>query len=163
MKPSVLRSLFLCSYMFVATLSVAFAQLPGSDLPRGNARMSGVIVDSLTKKPVEYATVALIDLQTTKPIDGAIADGKGEFSLTKLPEGEFRLRVSFIGYQNKIIRGIKINRRDDVNLGTIILSPDERTLKEVEVVGQKAMIEEKVDRIVYNADRDIMSKGGRCY
>ena len=160
MKPSVLRSAFFAAFLFLTTLSTALAQLPGSDLPSGNAKMSGVVVDSITRKPVEYATVALIDLQTTKPIDGAVADGKGTFSLNKLPEGEFRIQVSFIGYQSKIISGVKLDRRADVNLGTILLSPDERTLKEVEVVGQKAMIEEKVDRIVYNADRDIMAKGG---
>ena len=33
-------------------------------------------------------------------------------------------------------------------------------LNEVNVVGQAAMIEEKVDRLVYNADKDIAAKGG---
>ena len=159
MKPT-LRYLLAISLAVILFPSVTFAQLPGSDLPRGNAKLTGVIIDSVSKKPVEFATVALIDLQTVKPIDGSIADDKGAFTLTRLPEGDFRLRISFIGYRDKIVRGIKINRRDDINLGTILLASDTKTLQAVEVVGQKAMIEEKVDRIVYNADRDIMSKGG---
>jgi len=160
MKPTVLHYLLFTVLTITALLPDAMAQLPGSELPRGNAKLTGIIVDSVSKKPVEFATVALIDLKSTKPIDGAIADEKGVFTLTKLPEGDFRLRISFIGYRDKIVQGIKINRRDDVSLGNILLASDTKTLQEVEVVGQRAMIEEKVDRIIYNADKDIMSKGG---
>ena len=153
----ILRFLLLSSFFTGSLLSTVSAQ---SDLPRGSAKLTGIIVDSVSKKPVEFASVALIDLQTTRPIDGAVADEKGQFTISKMPEGSFRLRISFIGYRDKIVRGVKINRRDDVNLGTILLVSDTKTLQEVEVVGQKAMIEEKVDRIIYNADKDIMSKGG---
>lgn len=37
---------------------------------------------------------------------------------------------------------------------------DIRTLSEVVVTRQAALIEEKVDRLVFNADKDITAKGG---
>jgi outer membrane receptor protein involved in Fe transport len=139
------------------------AAIPGTssdDSPRGNAKLTGVVVDSTTNKPVEFASIALIDTKTKKPIDGTVADDKGKFTLNKLPEGEFQLLISFVGYRNKTVSSVKLNRKGDVDLGTVKLGADVRTLKEVEVVGQASLVEEKVDRLVYNADKDITAKGG---
>jgi len=129
-------------------------------LPRGNGKISGILIDSTTQKPVEFATIALLDAKTNKPLDGTTSDDKGKFSLNKLPAGKFRLEYSFIGYKNKRTSLITIDKGTDMNLGSVTMQADVRTLSEVNVVGQSAMIEEKVDRLVYNADKDILAKGG---
>ncbi|QJW92286.1 TonB-dependent receptor [Spirosoma taeanense] len=129
-------------------------------IARGNGRVTGVLMDSTTNKPVEFATIALLNTTTNKPIDGTTADAKGSFALTRLAPGNYRLLYSFIGYKDKRSQVITVGRGTDLNLGTIKLSADVRTLSEVNVVGQAAMIEEKVDRLVYNADKDLTSKGG---
>ncbi|GAB3935550.1 TonB-dependent receptor domain-containing protein [Larkinella terrae] len=137
--------------------------IPGTvnpEAPRGNGKISGVLVDSTTNKPVEFATIALLSMQTGKPVDGTTSDEKGKFSLTKLLPGEYRLQASFMGYKNKETGKLKIERGTDINVGNVLLAPDVRTLKEVNVVGQAAVIEEKVDRLVYNADKDVTNKGG---
>ncbi|RRB13961.1 TonB-dependent receptor domain-containing protein [Larkinella knui] len=137
--------------------------IPGTaddDKPRGNGKISGVIMDSTSNKPVEYTTIALMDIKSGKPIDGTTADGKGQFVLGKLAPGEYKLQYSFIGYQNKLSAPIKIEKGSNINVGVIKLSQDVRLLGEVTVTGQAALIEEKVDRLVYNAEKDITSKGG---
>ncbi|WP_461106412.1 TonB-dependent receptor [Spirosoma koreense] len=139
------------------------AAIPGTasdDSPRGNAKLTGTVIDSTSGKPVEFASIALVDSKTKKPIDGTVADDKGKFTLNKLPEGDFQLLISFVGYRNKTISSVKLNRKGDVDLGPVKLAADVRTLKEVEVVGQASLVEEKVDRLVYNADKDITAKGG---
>ena len=120
----------------------------------------GTVVDSTSGKPVEFASIALIDPQTKKPLNGTVADEKGQFTIEKLPSGQFNLLISFVGYRNKTIGNVRVGRQGDTSLGMIRLTADVRTLKEVNVVGQAAIVEEKVDRIVYNADRDITNKGG---
>lgn len=174
---NVLRSLFLSASLLTLSIGARaqFPTLPGggqqqrpaaipgtsSDAsPRGNAKLTGVITDSTTGKPVEFASIALIDSKTKKTIDGTVADDKGKFTLNKLPEGDFQLLISFVGYRNKTVSSVKLNRKGDVDLGSVKLSADVRTLKEVEVVGQASLVEEKVDRLVYNADKDITAKGG---
>ncbi len=133
----------------------------GDNANRGAAKISGVILDSASRQPVEFASVALVNVTTGKTIDGASADDKGRFTITKVPVGEFNLLVSFVGYRNKTLRSIRVvNRGDEVNTGIVNLRSDTKTLNEVTVTGQAALIEEKVDRLVYNADKDIMSKGG---
>lgn len=171
MKNLILFSIICCSTLSFAQQPPAgppqgarpAAAIPGTanpDAPRGNGKITGVLTDSTTSKPVEFATIALISVQTGKPIDGTTSDEKGKFALTKLVPGEYRLQVSFMGYQNKETRILKIERGTDINVGNVALSPDVKTLKEVNVVGQAAMIEEKVDRLVYNADKDVTNKGG---
>ncbi|MGA0560725.1 TonB-dependent receptor domain-containing protein [Larkinella sp. VNQ87] len=137
--------------------------IPGTaddDKPRGNGKINGYLMDSTSNKPVEFATIALIDVKTGKPIDGTTADAKGKFSLTRLAPGDYKLQYSFLGYQNKTSNPIKIEKGSDINVGIVKMSQDVRMLNEVTVTGQAALIEEKVDRLVYNAEKDITSKGG---
>lgn len=131
------------------------------DLPKGNGRISGIIVDSVSNKPVEYATVAIFDIKTGKPVDGTVTDLKGAFLLKGVPDGDFKFVVSFIGYKNFEMAKITIGKGNkEKNLGNVSLPPDVRTLAEVTVVGEKAIIEDKVDRLVYNAERDLSNSGG---
>ena len=69
--------LTLFSLVSLATL----AQQPPTETPRGNGRITGVVMDSLDNVPVQFATVALNNPTTNKPIDGTVADEKGKFSL----------------------------------------------------------------------------------
>lgn len=136
--------------------------IPGTldDAPKGSGKIKGVLVDSLTKNPVEFAALALVDEKTNAPVDGTTTDEKGAFSMTKVASGNFKILISFIGYKTKTIKGVKIDKKTDLDLGSIVLSPDIVQLNEVQVVGMAQMVEEKVDRLVYNADKDITSKGG---
>ena len=130
------------------------------DAPKGNGKITGLLVDSLSGKPVEFATIALINTKTNKPIDGTTSDAKGNFAMTKLAPGDYRLQYSFIGYKNQDSKPFTIAKGTDLKMGSVKFSPDVRTLGEVNVVGQAAMIEEKVDRLVFNADKDMTTKGG---
>ncbi|MCF0071324.1 TonB-dependent receptor [Dyadobacter sp. CY261] len=136
--------------------------IPGTaeDTPKGSGKITGVLVDSTSKKPVEFAALSLVDTKTNNPIDGTTTDEKGEFTLTKVAAGNFKILISFIGYKTKTINNVKIDRKTELNLGSVTLVPDVVQLNEVEVVGMAQMIEEKVDRLVYNAEKDITSKGG---
>lgn len=128
--------------------------------PKGNAKVSGVVIDSTTSQPVEFAAVALFDSNTNHPLDGATTNEKGEFDLKQIPAGYYKLVISFVGYANKEIRDIKLDRRSNINFGKILLTSDIIQLGEVKVVGLAELIEEKVDRLVYNAEKDVTSKGG---
>ncbi|MVM33705.1 TonB-dependent receptor [Spirosoma sp. HMF4905] len=137
--------------------------IPGTDTdtkPKGNGKIAGILMDSTTSKPVEYATIALINVQTKKPIDGTTADDKGRFALTRLASGTYKLQYSFIGYKNRTSAPITIVKGSDINVGVVNLPPDVQTLAEATVTGQAAMFEEKVDRLVYNAEKDVTTRGG---
>ncbi len=128
--------------------------------PKGNSKVFGYVVDSAITKAVEYVSVALYSKATNKPIDGTMADEKGKFSFNKLAAGDYKLKISFLGYQDKTIDNLHLDKSQDLDLGVIKLNPATRLLDEVTVSGQKSIFEEKVDRLVYNAERDIAARGG---
>ncbi|NEM99280.1 TonB-dependent receptor domain-containing protein [Pontibacter burrus] len=139
------------------------AGVPSATVAKGNARISGVVVDSETKNPVEYATVALINVATGKPIDGTMADDKGRFTIQKVGVGKYKLLVSFIGYQQKTLNEFTVKAdNEDINLGTVTLESNAHRLNEVVITGEKPLVEEKIDRTVYNAEKDITNTGGNA-
>jgi outer membrane receptor protein involved in Fe transport len=52
--------------------------------------------------------------------------------------------------------------KSEVNLGRVLMSPDVTQLREFTVTGEKDLVEDKVDRIVYNAEKDITNAGGNA-
>ena len=139
------------------------AAMPGTATPKGNAKISGIVLDADTKQPIEFATVALISVATGKPIDGTMADEKGRFAITKVAAGQYKLNVSFLGYQLQTIENVSVaSDNADVNVGTVSLASDTKKLSEVVITGEKPLVEEKIDRTVYNADKDITNAGGNA-
>ncbi len=122
-------------------------------------KITGFVLDSTTNKPVEFATVAL--LKDNTPIEGATADERGKFTLTKATKGNYQVKITFVGYRDKIINNIK-TENEDLDLGVIKIGQAAQQLQEVTVVEQKALFEEKPDRLVYNAEKDITIKGGNA-
>ena len=131
----------------------------GDQTPKGNSKITGVVVDTTTSKTVEFASVALLDTKTGKPVDGTMADEKGKFTLSKVAAGTFKLQITFIGYTTKDMN-VTLNKGQELDLGNVLIASSAKLLNEVTVTGQAALIEEKVDRLVYNAEKDIAAKGG---
>lgn len=127
---------------------------------KGSAKIIGFLLDSTDSKPVEFATLALINTKTNKPVDGTVADGVGKFTLNKVAVGTYKIVVSFIGYESKTVFINVTEKNDDHDLGVIKMQQSSKMLSEVTVEGQRALIEERVDRTVYNAEKDASNRGG---
>ncbi|WP_460623002.1 TonB-dependent receptor [Hymenobacter tenuis] len=128
------------------------------EAPKGAGRLEGTVLDATTKKPVEFATVALLPLSGNTPLDGGVCDERGRFVLKGLAAGEYRVQISFIGYATQT---------SNVTIGTglttvptVQLASTAQKLGEVTVTGERDVVETKPDRIVYNADKDLTNSGG---
>ncbi|MET4076840.1 TonB-dependent receptor [Hymenobacter sp. UYCo722] len=128
--------------------------------PRAVAgRIAGTITDAATNKPVSYASVAVLDA-ANNPVNGGVADDDGKFVLAGIPAGTYTVQVSFLGYTNVSRPGVTVVAGETTALGTIGMASSAQKLGEVVVTGQKAIIEERVDRTVYNAENDQTTRGG---
>ena len=128
--------------------------------PRAAAgRITGTITDAATNKPVSYASVAVLDA-ANNPVSGGVAGDDGKFVLAGIPAGSYTVQVSFLGYTNVTRTGVSVTAGEATALGTISLAASAQKLSEVVVTGQKAIIEERVDRTVYNAENDQTTRGG---
>ena len=114
-------------------------------------RVTGTVTDAATGKPVSYATVAVLETGTGKVVNGGVCGDDGKFVLPGIPAGTYTVQVSFLGYKNEERPGGTVPANGAVALGTVALAATAQKLGEVVVTGQKAIIEERVDRTVYNA------------
>ncbi|MCR5886339.1 TonB-dependent receptor [Hymenobacter sp. J193] len=134
---------------------------PAAQPREGTGRITGTVLDATSKQPVPFATIALFDPATNKPVDGTAADDNGKFVLTRVAAGTYTVQISFIGYQQIEKPGVVITEDGNtVALGTVTLASTTQKLGEVVVEGQRSLIEEKVDRTVYNAEKDETTRGG---
>jgi outer membrane receptor protein involved in Fe transport len=147
----------------ICSVFTAHAQMGIGGGPSIVGKISGTVVDSVTKQPLDYASVGLYRSGGKSPITGVITDAKGGFKLDNVKPGYYKLAITYIGYPTKIIDPVvTTDAKPDKNLGTVIVVPGARTLKEVQVTGQAALIENHIDKIVYNAEKDLTSAGGNA-
>ncbi|MEO6850482.1 MAG: carboxypeptidase regulatory-like domain-containing protein, partial [Mucilaginibacter sp.] len=126
-------------------------------------RISGTLVDSVTKKPLDYASVSIFRSTGKSPLNGVLTDEKGNFKLDGIHPGSYKLRIVYVGYPEKFVDGIvTTDSKPDNNVGIVIISPSAKALKEVQITGQGALIENRIDKIVYNAEKDLSSAGGNA-
>jgi outer membrane receptor protein involved in Fe transport len=99
-------------------------------------------------------------MEASKLIVGTTSDEKGNFTLSNIPAGTYTLTLSFVGYRTKTMP-VTVTADQPVRaLGAIKLTTEGKTLNEVVVAGQKALMEDKGDRLVYNAEKDPSNTGG---
>lgn len=155
------KVLLLClGLIFVISAKAQFPGMGGAQKPSVTGRITATIIDSLTKQPVDYATVSLAKVKDGKAVNGGVTDEKGKIVLQNVAADEYKLSIGFIGYKSKTVIVKTTLAKPDNNLGTVILSPTSNVLNEVTVEGKKAIIENKIDRMVYNAEADATNAGG---
>lgn len=112
--------------------------------------VKGTITDSRTGQPIEYATVAVYTT-ANQLVTGSVSNIAGEFKIANIPNGNFYVLVTFLGYQNQRFDNIEISEaRRLANLGQIKLASSAESLNEVEVVGQRKSFEYRIDKKVVN-------------
>jgi outer membrane receptor protein involved in Fe transport len=132
------------------TFSVFAQQNPGN--------VSGKLTDP-KNDPVSYATVTLLKTDSTV-VNGDLSKDDGSFSITSVPTGSFILRIESVGMATKFINVQVTADAPDKKLGKIKLSIDEHTLKDVNIVGEKPIMELKVDKKVFNVEKNTTTAGG---
>jgi outer membrane receptor protein involved in Fe transport len=121
--------------------------------------VNGVVIDSATHQPIAFATVALL-AASGEIVVGQTTSESGSFAFLNIPYGVYNLRVSFLGYQTRTLSGLSITNQDALSLGLLTIVRQSQQLGEVVITGQKSIVEEKADRLVYNAADDLTNKGG---
>ncbi|GAA4089211.1 outer membrane beta-barrel family protein [Mucilaginibacter panaciglaebae] len=156
MKRIILLISIICS---VVTAKAQFGVGGGGSSIVG--KISGTVVDSVTKKTLEYGTITLFRTTGKSPVTGILSDDKGNFHLDNVHPGKYRLEISFVGYPTKVIKDVETTpSKPDNNIGTIAIAQSTKALNEVTVTGTAALVENRIDKLVYNAEKDVTAAGG---
>jgi iron complex outermembrane receptor protein len=115
--------------------------------------ISGKVQDK--KEELPFANVVLTNPNGSIVV-GAVTDEQGNFVFSA-KEGLYTLTVNYIGH-NEWTKHINLESKQVFN--DIVLTEKENTLKEVEIVSKKKVIERKIDRIVFNVENNVSASGG---
>jgi len=121
-------------------------------------KLIGAVIDSATTKAVPYATVIL--LKDQQKVATTATDTLGKFELKNFKSGQYTVELSSVGYEVKLVSVSVTPNEGEQNIGVFQLSLQKGSLGAVTVTSQRALIEDKGDRLVYNAEQDISNAGG---
>ncbi|MBS1920906.1 MAG: TonB-dependent receptor [Bacteroidetes bacterium] len=190
MRRLTLLILIVCSSFFMK------AQMPGNTGGNRNngaqqitGSFYGKLVNSQNNKPVEFASVELIqnkfDTITKKRKDvviaGMLTKANGDFNIENIPLfGQYKLHVTAIGFKEftkvisfdfKMGNGSMNNNNStsdptamlgalSKDLGNIKMDVDEKVLSNVTITSSKPGLELAIDKKVFNVEKNISSIGG---
>ena len=92
----------------------------------------GTVVDMISQAPLPGATVVVLGVE---PIIGTAADIDGNFRLNKVPVGTRSLKISFLGYKERVLPNITVTSGKEVVL-QVTLEENVVQGKEVTIVAQ---------------------------
>ena len=129
-----------------------------------SAQITGVIIESDENIPLEYASVALYKTDNNFLITGVITNSKGVFSIPNIKPGNYYLKVSFIGYQERKVQEIVIDTKDQKkNLGILkLILGTGNQLNEVVIKSEKSTVVHKIDRQVFDTKKFQNTQGGNA-
>ncbi|GGA98170.1 TonB-dependent receptor domain-containing protein [Puia dinghuensis] len=151
--------------LYALLLALAFAvsalAQEGTTPADNNGRITGRIIDSVSHLPLEYATISLFKQKAAKPSGGAMTGNKGSFNIDGLTSGTYTLTVEIIGYGTRTIGPFVLDSKKPLlSLGDIPVGKKATDLQAVTVTAPRGLVENKLDKMVYNVEKDVTSLGG---
>lgn len=149
--------------LITLTTVVGMAQFPTGGGTEGTCEISGVVIDGATGTPMEFATVALLRGSKERTTDGAVTDDKGRFRIRKIKKGTYNLEIGFLGYETLKLGPYELKEDDlKIKIDEVVLSPLTQALDEVVVTADEVLVESRIDKLIYNAEKDLTNRGGNA-
>ncbi len=154
-----------CSFiLFIILVNVDIYSKENNNSNNFEARgiIRGIVVDSLSNAGMAYATVAVINSETSKVIEGAITKNKGDFIITDLPFGQYDIKFSFVGYHNEIVTGVNLTKENyNLELDKVKLKSKSYETNDILVSADKDNISYNIDKKIINISSNPNARGGK--
>ncbi len=121
------------------------------------SQVTGQVIDTENKTPLEYATVSLLQPSDSSLVSGGLTDTQGKFAI-EIPTGKYLARIQYVSYETKIINDLSVGENIK-DLGRISLVASTATLSEVVVEGKKEQSVLELDKRVFNVGQDLSNTG----
>jgi hypothetical protein len=127
--------------------------------PTGKIR--GLVLDG-TQKTIDGASLLLINAKDSTTVKTLLGNANGTFAFNDLPNGNYQLKITMLGYQKYKSDVIIIGDKQIINLPAIVLTQNTKALQEVAITAQKDFVEQKIDRTVINVNALISNTGSNA-
>jgi hypothetical protein len=95
--------------------------------------VKGTVLDKDTKAPLWGASVIVLN---SSPLIGVLTDSTGKYKIKNVPVGRHSLKISFIGYEDMMLRDILISTGKEIVLNTEMVEKV-ASMKEVTIKADK--------------------------
>lgn len=124
-----------------------------------SGRIGGEVGDQ-NHKPIEAATVSLLQGKDSSTVRQTVSDKSGKFVFDNVTEGKYLISITSVGHNPRFSPVFEISAtQPNVVLQPLTLNASSANLQEVSVVGKKPFIEQKADRMVVNVDASPSNAG----
>jgi outer membrane receptor protein involved in Fe transport len=148
-------------FLFICFLNTNHAQINVKSSGAKIGVLSGTVTDSITKLPIEYASIKIYNEKDSSVAGAIYTNNFGDFILDQIVVGRYYVKVFATNYQFKVIRDVSFSiDKTDRSLGMIRLVSKVKELKEIVITSNKKMLETSFDKKVYNLADDISARGG---
>lgn len=154
----------LCTMKYSLLFSLLFLAsfLPAQTSFPSVGRLYGKVVSG--HDPVSYASVTVYKILPGGKdtlINGALTKENGEFNITQLPMGNFKVKISYLGSKD-LEKTARISPPDHLeqDLGDLALESDTKVLGTVDITAEKASTTMNLEKRVFNVDKNITALGG---
>ena len=117
----------------IALLAVLLITSFSTSLSQQTGILTGRVWDEETGEELVGANILLVGTSR-----GGTTDISGNFNLRGIPLGTYDLRVTFVGYATKIVRGVQVTGTEPVSL-QILLKTEQFESEEVVVTAERLM------------------------
>jgi outer membrane receptor protein involved in Fe transport len=158
--------LFILASHFLPLTSIA-QQRPGGGGQSGGqmpdlgslGAVVGMIVDE-NKAPVQYATIFVQNAKDSTTATGGISDETGRIVIKDIPWGTYFLQVNAMGYNKHYTPEFTLTQSNPrYMMRQFAVTQKPQQLKGVEVTTQKEMLQQNLDKKVYNIENSIITEG----
>ncbi|MCL2245543.1 MAG: TonB-dependent receptor [Lentimicrobiaceae bacterium] len=159
------------SYLFVFIFLIlnspffilhSFAQRPsGGQIPDLGSlgAVVGMIVDE-NKNPVQYATLYVMNAADSTTVTGGITNENGRIVITEIAWGTYFLQINAMGYSKHFSPQFTLSPSSPhYMLRQFAVTQRPQQLKGIEVTAQKEMLQQNLDKKVYNVESSIVTEG----
>ena len=118
--------------------------------------LKGRIIDE-NQDALSYINVAVYQTKDSALIAGAISDEHGIFHINDIPQGNYRLRISAVGYQPHPME-LQVSNKKSINLGDITLKQDNVTLNEIIIKAKQNPLSVNKGKYVLHVNKSELKK-----
>lgn len=137
------------------------AQQPGMQGPP--TAITGVVQDAQSASGLATASVEVHSARDSALVTGALTDESGRFLVPGVVPGEYYLRITYIGYEVKMVDGVSVSpAAPRADVGVIALGLSAVELEGITVESERSAVQLAVDRTIYNAREMPATAGGNA-
>lgn len=126
---------------------------------QNKASLSGLLKDESDQSLLPFVNVVLLAAKDSSFISGTVTGDDGRFTLADVSSGNYLLKITYLGYREKKMPLSVGSLSAFLNLGTIELSADTRTLNEVTVTSVEDAIPARMNKKTFNLGDNIAQTG----